>query len=284
MVQIGVSSAKAVLLVAITVAAGACSNLQPPDANGPRANVRPYPIVVADDETAPAVRLAWQNLSKARGTATSAEPGFNPLTGTLESLPANGATQVILPKVGSGPTQTEEEMRESLRRFINDWRELIGAEPAQLSLIERVDEPSGIKLARYEQRPFRLQMRGGFGRLLIRFRSSDRQVIEISSNCIPNTDRLQASLAALSPKVSAEEATAHLTGRAFTVTEANGRTQSFTVPSGTPLEVQQLVVYALPSSDKMSLELHLAWEIMAPNGAIKTIYLDAINDEVIAAG
>jgi hypothetical protein len=187
----------------------------------------------------------------------------------------------MLPKVGSGPTNTEEEIRESLRRFINDWHEVIGAEPPQLSLIERIDEQSGLKLARYEQRPFRLPLRGGFGHLLIRFRNNG-EVVQLSSNCIPNTDALQSSLGALSPKVSADEAPAHLAGRAITVTDGNGRTQSFTLASGTHLEVQQLVVYALSSADQLSLELHLAWEIAAPNGAIKTIYLDAITDEVIA--
>jgi hypothetical protein len=200
----------------------------------------------------------------------------------LESLPAPGSTQVFLPKVGGGPTQTEEETRESLRRFINDWHEVIGAEPSQLSLVERVDESSGLKLAHYEQRPFRLPLRGGFGQLFIRFRA-DRQIVELSSNCIPNTDRIQASLATVTPKISAEEAIAHVTGRAITVIDGHGRTQSFTIASGAQLEAKQLVIYALPSPDKLSLDLHLAWEIAAPNGAIKSIYLDAITDEVIAA-
>ena len=41
----------------------------------------------------------------------------------------------------------EEETRESLRRFIRDWQELIGSDPAKLSLIERTDQPDGSKLA-----------------------------------------------------------------------------------------------------------------------------------------
>jgi hypothetical protein len=279
---IGIIRTRLILWILTAVATAACSTFQPPDANGPRANNRPYPVIAVDDDTRTTARLAWKNLSTVRGASISGEPRFNVVTGTLESLPTAGNAQVFLPKVGGGPTQTEEETRESLRRFINDWHEVIGAEPAQLSLVERVDESSGLKLAHYEQRPFRLPLRGGFGQLLIRFRA-DRQIVELSSNCIPNTDRIQASLATMSPQISAEEAVAHVSGRAISVTDGNGRTQSFTIASGTQLEAKQLVVYALPSADKLSLELHLAWEIAAPNGAIKSIYLDAITDEVIAA-
>jgi hypothetical protein len=277
-----VTKTRLVLFLIIAFAVSACSTFQPPDANGPRADARPYPVIVTDDEVSSTAQLAWKNLSTVRGATTSAEPRFNPFTGTLESLPATGGAQVFLPKVGTGPTQTEEEVRESLRRFIDEWREVIGAEPSQLSLIEHRDEPSGLKLARYEQRPFRLPLRGGFGNLLIRFRG-DRQVVELSSNCIPNTDRFQALLAAMSPKVTAEEAVAHVAGRAISITNENGRSQSFTIASSARLEVQQLVVYAVPSADKQSLELRLAWEITAPNEAIKSIYLDAITDQVIAA-
>ena len=268
------------ILTAVTTAA--CSTFQPPDANGPRANTRPYPIVAVDDNSRTTASLAWKNISTVRGVSISGEPRFNALTGTLESLPTPGGAQLFLPKVGDGPTQTEEETRESLRRFINDWHEVIGAEPSQLSLVERVDQPSGLKLAHYEQRPFRLPLRGGFGQLVIRFRA-DRQIVELSSNCIPNTDRVQASLATLSPQVSAEDAITHVTGREMNVIDGNGRTQSLTIGSGTQLEVKQLVVYALPAADKLLLELHLAWEIAAPNGAIKSIYLDAITGEVLAA-
>jgi len=268
-------------LLMVVVVSCACSTFQPPDVNGPRANARPYPVAVTNDETKSAGLLAWKNLLAVRGTAAPVEPQFSPLTGTIAALPPNNTSEVSLPKVGTGTTPTEEEIRESLRRFINEWHEVIGAEPQHLSLIERTDEPSGLKLARYEQRPFRLALRGGFGNLLIRFRD-DRRVVELMSNCIPNSEHLQPALAAVSPKVSAEEASAHVLGRTITLTDANGLSRSFTIPSGTALEVQQLVVYALASADKQALELHLAWEIAVPNGSIKSIYLDAITDEVIA--
>jgi hypothetical protein len=272
----------ATLVLAIVLSSSACGALQPPDANGPRGNLAPYPIVLTNErEDVRDRRLAWRQLSQRYGLPNNISPSLDPLTATITSLPDNTRTPVLLPKVGIGPTQTEEETRESLRRFIVEWRRLIGADPSQMSLVERTDEPSGIKLARYEQRPFRYPLRGGFGNLIIKFRA-DRQVLELSSNCIPNTDRLQASLSALTPKVTSEDAASHVKAQSTIVNPA-GQQQNFTLPSDSVVEVRQLVVYALPSKDQQNvLEVRLAWEIAVTNAPIKTIYLDAVADQVIA--
>jgi hypothetical protein len=272
----------ALLVITSALATGACAALQPTDANGPRANVPAYPIGLAD----PAARLeeasvAWYQISQHYGAPGRTEANLNPYTGTLEGLPAN-AIAILLPKVGTEPEQTEEQTRESLRRFIVEWRQLIGAEPEQLSLVERTDEPSGVKLARYEQRPFRYPLRGEFGQLLIRFRP-DRQVVSLSSNCIPNADRLQAALGALTPKITAEQAVEHVRTQPVVTSDASGRQQTFTIPSGAALTARQLVVYARPSPDQSKgLQLHLAWEVEVTNGPMKMVYLDAISDQVIA--
>lgn len=256
------------IIVTAAFASGACAALQPPAADGPRSNMPPYPIGLAD----PSARLeeasvAWFQMSQRYGLADRTEANLNPFTGTIESLPANAGT-IVLPKVGAEPEQTEEQIRESLRRFINEWRLLIGAEPNQLSLVERTDEPSGIKLARYEQRPFRYPLRGEFGKLVIRFRA-DRQVVSLSSSCIPNADRLQASIAGLTPKIDANQAVDHVKSQ---------------VPANAGLTARELVVYARSGTDQNAgLQLYLAWEIQVSNGPMKTIYLDAVSDQVLAA-
>ena len=260
----------AIIICSIALATGACAALQPVDANGPRANVPAYPVGLAD----PSARLeeasvAWYQISQHYGAPGKTEANLNPYTGTLQGLPAN-TSAIVLPNVGTEPEKTEEQIRESLRRFIVEWRQLIGAEPEQLSLVERTDEPSGMKVARYEQRPFRHPLRGEFGQLLIRFQAN-RQVVALTSNCIPNADRVQAALNALEPKINAEQAVEHV------------RTQS-TIPSNAALTARQLVVYARPSPDQSKgLQLHLAWEVEVTNGPMKVVYLDAISDQVIAA-
>ena len=272
----------ALLVTIAAFAMGACAALQPPDAGGPRSNMPPYPLGLAD----PAARLeeasvAWYQMSQHYGLADRTEANLNPLTGTIESLPA-GAGTIVLPKVGGQPEQTEEQIRESLRRFIVEWRQLIGADPDQLSLVERTDEPSGVKLARYEQRPFRYPLRGDFGKLLIRFRP-DRQVVSISSNCIPNADRLQGPLAGLTPRINADQAMDHIRRQPVVTTGASGQQQTFTIPSNATVNARELVVYARPATDQSGgLQLYLAWEIEISNGPMKTVYLDAVSDQVLA--
>jgi hypothetical protein len=272
----------AVTLSLLVWAAG-CSTLQPPDPNGPRSNAPVYPVSLADEGTKQEETLiAWRQLAPRYGSSDQVDVTLDPFTATIKALPPNLKNPILLPKVGTEPTQSEEETRESLRRFIDDWRALIGAEPPQLSLIERTDESSGIKLARYEQRPFRYALRGDYGKLLIRF-TSNRQLVELSSTCLRNAERLQTALSGITPKVSAEEAVAHIKGKTVNLTDIQGRTQSFTLSANEAAEAKQLVVYALPSSDRSTVELHIAWEVETPNAPAKRVYLDAVSDQIIAA-
>lgn len=274
---------RATLLLALALAGGACAAFRPTDPNGPRADVRLYPVGLAD----PAARLeeaslAWYQLSQQYGLTERTPVNLDPYTATLQSLPANLTPPITLPKVGTDAAPTEEQTRESLRRFISEWRRLIGAPPEELSLVERVDEPSGIKLARYEQRPFRYPLRGGYGNLTIRFRANG-QLVALSSNCLPNADRIQAALNAANPEITGEQAVSNLKSQPFTITNAGGQ-QTITLPANAVLEARQLVVYAVPPSGETSgLELHLAWEIDVTNGPVKTIYFDAVSGLVIAA-
>ena len=265
-------------LVAV-VSAGACAAFQPPDANGPTANRPQYPIALSDvGPRLEEASVAWYQLSQRYGIPGKTEANLHPYTATLESLPANLSAPIYLPKVGPPTNPTEEDFRESLRRFIVEWQTLIGADPNQLSLVERTDEPSGVKVARYEQKPFRYPLRGDFGSLTIRFRS-DWQLVGFSSNCIPNADRLQGTLNSLTPKVTAEQAVNQIKTQPVTTSQQ----QTISLPANATVEARQLVVYAQPSKDPASgLTLRLAWEIDVTNGPIRTVYLDAISNEIIA--
>jgi len=260
-----------VALIAL-LAVGACAAFQPIDANGPTANAPQYPIGLSDvGPRLEEASVAWYQLSQRYGLPGKTEANLHPYTATLESLPANLPAPIYLPKVGSETNPTEEETRESLRRFIVEWQRLIGAEPNQLSLVERTDEPSGVKVARYEQRPFRYPLRGGYGTLVIRFRSNG-QLVGFSSNCIPNADQIQATLNGLTPKLTGEQAVDHVKNQ-----------PTVSLPASATVEARQLVVYAQPSKDPSSgLQIRLAWEIEVTNGPIKWVYLDAISDEIIA--
>lgn len=263
--------------------AGACAAFKPTDANGPTSNAPQYPIGLSDIGTRlEEASVAWYQLSQQYGITGKTEANLHPYTATIESLPANLPAPIYLPKVGSPTSPTEEDTREALRRFIVEWQRLIGAEPNQLSLVERVDEPSGVKVARYEQRPFRYPLRGGYGTLVIRFRANG-QLVGFSSNCIPNADQIQATLNGLTPKLTGEQAVNHIKTQPITVTDSSGRQQTVSLPANATVTAQQLVVYAQPSKDPSSgLQMRLAWEIEVGNGPITRVYLDAISDEIIA--
>jgi len=265
-------------LVAV-VTAGACAAFQPTDANGPTANRPQYPIALSDTgQRLEEASTAWYQLSQRNGLPVKTEANLHPYTATIESLPANLPAPLYLPKLGSTTKPTEDDFRESLRRFIVEWQTVIGADPNQLSLVERTDEPSGVKVARYEQKPFRYPLRGDFGTLVIRFRS-DWQLVGLSSNCIPNADRLQGTLNNLTPKITAEQAVNHIKTQSLTV--VNGQTIS--LPANATVAARQLVVYARPSKDPPSgLTIRLAWEVDVTNGPVSKVYLDAISDEIIA--
>ena len=269
-----------ILLMGLSIVMSACAALQPPDANGPRADLPPYPIVA--NETADSARLAWQQISQRYALPQNTVADLQPLTGTIRTLPSNTGTSVFLPKVGVEATQSEEEVRESLRRFIVDWKGLIGAAPDQLSLVDRTEDASGLRTARYRQRPFRNPLRGEFGNLTIRFQT-DRRVVEVTSTCLPNTDRLQAALANLTPKITAENAVSQLKQGPIKLPASSGQTSNLLLPANAVVEVRQLVDYALNSQNGQFVELHIAWEIDVTNGPIKRIYLDAISGQVLAA-
>ncbi|HEV8427676.1 MAG TPA: hypothetical protein VGQ41_07175 [Pyrinomonadaceae bacterium] len=270
------------ILTAVLLVSG-CAAFQPTDANGPASNRPQYPVALSDLGTRlEEASVAWYQLSQRYGLPGKTEANLHPYTATLESLPANLPAPIYFPKVGSQTNPTEEETRESLRRFIVEWQRLIGSDPNQLSLVERIDEPSGVKIARYEQRPFRYPLRGNFGHLEIRFRSNG-QLVGFSSNCIPNADRLQATLSGLTPKVTAEQAVNHLKTQAVTFLNAASQQQSVSLPANAVVEARQFVIYVQPSKDPPSgLEIRLAWEIDVTNGPISKVYLDAISDEIIA--
>jgi len=267
------------LAVVAVVTAGACAAFQPTDANGPTANRPQYPIALPETgQRLEEASVAWYQLSQRNGLPVKTEANLNPYTATLENLPASLPAPIYLPKLGSTTNPTEDDFRESLRRFIVEWQTVIGADPNQLSLVERTDEPSGVKVARYEQKPFRYPLRGDFGNLVIRFRSN-WQLVGLSSNCIPNADRLQGTLNSLNPKTTAEQAVTRI--KTQPLTAVNGQTIS--LPANATVTARQLVVYAQPSKDPPTgLTIRLAWEVDVTNGPVSKVYLDAISDEIIA--
>jgi hypothetical protein len=191
---------------------------------------------------------------------------------------------LYLPKVGEETGMSEEETRESLRRFIVSAKDLIGAEPQQLSLIQTADLADGTKEALYQQRPFRYPLRNGYGQLTIKF-ANDRRLLQLSSTCVPEVERIQKTVAGGAPKYTAQEMAQRIVGRAFTYLDAGGNRQNYTVSASDEINVRELVIYPhIHAGTPPSLEFHFAWEIVVGRApAARTVYVDAFTDEIIDA-
>lgn len=259
-----------------------CAALQPPSALGPAAPDSLYPILLTEDsQRNEATLVALNRLAQSSENISGVKPQLQPVTGTVLTLPPNSAAALYLPKLGAGAVMTEEETRESLRRFIREWQQLIGSDPAKLSLVERIDQPDGSKLAIYEQRPFRYPIRGGYGKLQINF-GVDRRVINLTSSCIPDAERIQNALSALNLRPKAEDAVQQLQEKSASYLDANRNKLTFTLPSASQINPRGLTTYILHAKDRTdALEFHLAWEMELTNAPVKLIYVDAVNGEIV---
>ncbi len=95
---------------------------------------------------------------------------------------------------------------------------------------------------------------------------------------------LQPLIAAIVPKLTAEDAVTQIRTKAITYRNASGMQSTFNVPSTGEVNARDLVLYILPSSsDPNQLEFHLTWEIELSGAPVKRAYLDAVSGEVIAA-
>lgn len=272
---------KLFVYLALILGAQACAPLQPPNAGGPRANEAPYPVMLAEDNHRTETTIAAVNHLMRSDVAAVTTPPLQLTTATVASLPPSTSTNVYLPKLGAKAVMSEEETREALRRFIRDWQVSIGADPAKLSLVERVDLPDGSKVARYEQRSFRYPIRGNYGNLEIRF-TAERRVLNLVSTCIPDADKIQTALAAVPIKLKAEDALTALAATDIQYSNASGTKLNFRPTANNKLEPHELVTYISPAgSESNRLEFHVAWEIGVSNAPFQIAYVDAVTGQVV---
>src|SRR2546430_9598847 len=263
-------------LTAVVAITAACAAVQPLNPGAPRRNQPPYPAVLTEiTQRIEAARAAWLQIISQQGVNDKSEVPMQPITSTIRSLPENFTGALYLPKIGVSAQMNEEETRESLRRFLRDWKTLLGTDPAQLTLINDTPANDGTRTVVYEQRPFTYPLRGDYGKVEVRF-ASDRRILNVSSTAIPDSVRIQSTLNSVVPQIKAEDVASKLVNRTVTYTDSLGP-HTFTISSAAPGTVQQLVVYPrLQASNADALEFHLAWEIALTNAPVAKIYLDAL--------
>lgn len=281
-----------VLLFAATLTLGACASAaRPAGAERPRGNEPPkFAVLAASDERRAAALANWKSVVGEQAAGASPAPDLRPVTATLSALPAGLRDFPRLPLVvaEAGKKPTEEEMRESLRRFLTSAAPLLGIDLKHLSLVSVLDQPDAgadAKSAIYFQNPFPYPLRNGYGVVAVAF-TPDLRVVKLFSSAIPDGERLARTLAAVPKNITAAQAAARLNNRAVTYTDASGAQQTRTVNQLDATAARQLVVYPLSrgNADAAVLEFHVAWEVAADNSnAPLLVYVDAASGEVLGA-
>ena len=277
-----------VVLVTLAFMHGACASAaRPAGAERPRGNEPPkLAVLAASDERRTAVLANWKSVVGEQAAAASPTPDLRPVTATLASLPAGLRDFPRLPLVvaGDANNRTEEETRESLRRFLATAAPLLGIDPKHVSLVEISDAAAvpGSRRALYQQNPFAYPLRNGYGSVEVTF-TPDLRVVGLSSTAIPDAERLGRTLAAVPKTVTAAQATAALANRTVTYTDRTGTQQTRTLTQPDPTAAKQLVVFPLrrDAADAAALELHVAWEVAADPSLL--VYVDAATGEVLGA-
>src|SRR5205085_3960693 len=110
----------------------ACAAMtRPAGVGAPGANEPPkFATLAASDERRNAALASWKAIVGEQSATTAPTPELQPVTATLKSLPSNLQTPPRMPLVviNDKSTKTEEETRESLRRFMASSAPLVGVD------------------------------------------------------------------------------------------------------------------------------------------------------------
>jgi hypothetical protein len=273
---------------ALALLLGACASAPTTGPGRPRGGPEaPYPVLLVEsDERRERALAGWAAVLGA-GAAAGPTPELRPVTATPVRMPSALAAPPRMPRViiDEEAEQSEEETRESLRRFITSAAALVGSELRELSLVEIVDAPAGggLKLARYQQRPFHYPLRNGFGQVEITF-APDLRVTDLTSTAIPEGERLRPLLRSVTRQFDAQKAGDLVAGRGVAYADAAGQTQTRPVAAA-DITPRALVIFPVRrEGDAPALELHYAWELaVAGPGPPLLVYIDAVNGEQLAA-
>jgi hypothetical protein len=285
-------TASAFLLAALSLALGACASMsRTAGPEQPRASQPPGFAVLAASEVRRTAALAnWKVVLGEQAAAAAPAPELRPVTETLAGLPAGLRDYPRLPLVVIDDEQnrTEEETRESLRRFLTAAAPLLGFDLKHLALVEVSDAPAargGARRALYRQTPFAYPLRNGYGMVEVTF-TPDLRVVGLSSTAVPADAALGRALAAVPKTLTGAQAAAALANRAVTFEDGAGVQQTRTLAQPDPAVAKQLVVYPVRrgAADAAALELHVAWEVAAGGDADTLfVYVDAATGDLLGA-
>jgi hypothetical protein len=251
--------------LAVAVFLAGCDAGTPKVPNTPQKN---YPAVIKDStERRAKAEREWRQMLDAYGVPQT-PPDLYPIAYTPRSLlGVTGGIKIMADK--PEPGNETIALREAMKRFIDRWQDLLGADLASVSLVSG-DQSSDIQRLTYRQANYSFPIAGNFGEMVAVI-SADGRLMQLDARFIPAVD-LPAR-----PEVQREIAARTVVGRTFTYTDFAGREQRAKITNPGEVIVKQVVILPIEKGD--AIEVHLAWEIVAGNSLSWTVYIDAISGE-----
>ena len=237
-----------------------------PQAPGPAK--QKYPAVISDstDRRAKAER-EWRRMLDAYGVPQT-PPDLYPITNTPRSL--LGVSNGIQLLAGKPEPGTETfALRQAMKAFIDRWRELLGIDPALISLIS-ADGSGDTERLTYRQASYAYPVAGNFGEM-VAVVSRDGRLMQLDDRFVPSVDL------PLKPSVERDLAAKKIVGRTFSYTDIAGRVQRTQIGAPAEVSVKRLVILPIEKGD--AVEVRLAWEVTAGKSLSWTVYMDAVTGE-----
>jgi hypothetical protein len=237
-------------------------------AQAPSPTKQNYPALIKDStERRARAEREWRRMLDAYSIPQT-PPDLYPVTYTPRSLlGVTGGLKLIsfTPEPGSEVVA----LREAVRRFVDRWRELLGAEPAAVSLISN-DLAGDSQRLTYKQANYAFPIAGNAGEM-VAVVSRDGRLLQLDSRFIPVVELPSR------PSIDRDSAAKKVVGRSFTYSDIAGHEQRTQMGALDQITVKRLVV--LPVENAESIEVHLAWEIVAGKQFSWTIYIDAVSGQ-----
>ncbi|HEV8487760.1 MAG TPA: hypothetical protein VGV87_29730 [Blastocatellia bacterium] len=194
-------------------------------------------------------------------------PDLYPIIYTPRSLLGISGGIKLLTQADPGTEKLR--LREAMKGFLDRWRELIGTDPAAVSLVN-ADESGALHRFTYRQSNYGFPIAGIYGEMSAVV-SKDGRLMQLDDRFIPLVEmpaKALIDLAAAKQKV---------VGRTFTYSDIAGREQKLQISSADEITVKKLVVLPVEKGD--TIEVRLAWEVVAGSSLAWTVYIDAMSGE-----
>ncbi|HYL97678.1 MAG TPA: hypothetical protein VEZ90_01900 [Blastocatellia bacterium] len=236
-----------------------------------KSNQQPYPGVIADSsERQASAERDWRRMLDAYGVP-AVRADLYPITYAPKSIPAGAQAMKITPP-RSSESEDVTSLRETVKIFLERWRDLFLADPDATSLVSASHDGNTTVLS-FRQTNYPYPIAGEFGTFSLSV-TQDGKLEQIDDRFIPLVDVPQRPV--LERSATAER----VVGRTFSINDAPGEPVQVSATDKKQVTVRQLVV--LPLKKDKNIEVHLAWEVDVTAGRGCTVYVDAITGESLA--